>query len=465
MSSSVERHTHSAHISGIFEGKNSTAFNVDNRTFMYERLSNTLHVGNRKQIETLLQMIESVDYCPTFESDSAQAALTDEMSTMTISATEACNFDCDYCIFSSIYPESRKPSSLKMEWETAQEASDIFIKNARENGLFTFYGGEPTLHWPLMRQVIEYIRRARPDVQFLATTNGWRLKELAPEVVELKLGLTLSLDGPQKIHDKYRHLHGGESSYARIWEGINAVNALDSEYVRNHISTNATCWDAEDFSAIVDFNMECDAMFKNQSLGFVEHMGMTNEEIKRHSSNHRLVDDFLRYGRMYIKDIADGKIPPIILQRLFDKRMQRIFRSGSQVMPETLPLIGACSPGATALFVNTSGQLFVCEKFSNTNQIGRTDRGIDHSQTVGLLNQLRDIRNKICTNCWADRLCPVCVAEVKDVEGKMSEQGLQYRCTENRVFGIIGLVLYIELLQADQNHYHADYLKGISNYL
>ena len=76
-------------------------------------------------------------------------------------------------------------------------------------------GGEPLLH----KGIFNFIRYAK-NHNFCCTmvTNGWFLKETAAEIADSGLDLlTVSIDGPEDIHDHIRRKPG---AFARAMEGI-----------------------------------------------------------------------------------------------------------------------------------------------------------------------------------------------------------------------------------------------------
>jgi MoaA/NifB/PqqE/SkfB family radical SAM enzyme len=84
--------------------------------------------------------------------------------------------------------------------------------------IISLFGGEPLLYpdvLPLIREV------KRRGLTCSLITNGWRLEEMAREIVEAGLdSIMVSIDGPPELHDRTR---GQAGSFARAAAGVRAV--------------------------------------------------------------------------------------------------------------------------------------------------------------------------------------------------------------------------------------------------
>ena len=74
--------------------------------------------------------------------------------------TEACNLRCSHCYEAQRGYDKRKT----MSWQTAKKAVDLFLKQVPpeiERTIITFFGGEPTLEFDIIKKVINYTRDHR----------------------------------------------------------------------------------------------------------------------------------------------------------------------------------------------------------------------------------------------------------------------------------------------------------------
>lgn len=142
----------------------------------------------------------------------------------------SCNFACSYC-----YQEGYSPSESKLTTEVVDAFFDYISREfAGRKKYITIFGGEPLLPGDNQRKAIKYLvekaNEARLDLAFV--TNGYTLASY----VELFKTATIrevqvTLDGTKAVHDSRRYLRGGQSTFDRIIEGIDAC-------LENNISIN-----------------------------------------------------------------------------------------------------------------------------------------------------------------------------------------------------------------------------------
>jgi uncharacterized protein len=234
------RSLNSTILTNISEGNNSVLFDIGGRSYLYERLGNSIHSGTREQIENLAGLAESVDYSPKFESESMTDDLTGKISSLLLSVTEACNIGCAYCINSKIYTAERMKSKRSMSWDVAKSAIDMFLEKAYDTPNIQFYGGEATLQLGLMKRAMEYARSKNPNTKFAVTTNGTNLEELAELLLEYDMKATVSMDGPKEVHDKYRRDLQDRPTHDIVFGNLERFSQANPDFAKTHVSISAT---------------------------------------------------------------------------------------------------------------------------------------------------------------------------------------------------------------------------------
>lgn len=81
---------------------------------------------------------------------------------LTLQVTQRCNLRCKYCIYSEKSNlEQRSHSSLSMSLDTAKRAIDFYYEHSIdcEQIVVGFYGGEPLLAFPLIKDIVKVCRR------------------------------------------------------------------------------------------------------------------------------------------------------------------------------------------------------------------------------------------------------------------------------------------------------------------
>ena len=147
-----------------------------------------------------------------------------------------CNLRCKYCF---IEDEEQRPFvPCQTDIATAIKSVDIFAHLTRGSDeiLLYFYGGEPLLNKPVVYETMRYVRELEKQgkftraVEMTLQTNGVLVDDETISVAkETNSQVSLSLDGPEAMHDVVRvNLAGGGSfqqalqSYKRLQDaGVN----------------------------------------------------------------------------------------------------------------------------------------------------------------------------------------------------------------------------------------------------
>ena len=105
-----------------------------------------------------------------------------------------CNFKCKYCIQASGDSYISKAVSFK---DAVKLISDLkVILDLSELSKIEIWGGEPFVYWPLLEDLIPYLRQEFPYCKIWTISNGSLLtKEKVDLLVENRIELALSHDG------------------------------------------------------------------------------------------------------------------------------------------------------------------------------------------------------------------------------------------------------------------------------
>jgi len=149
----------------------------------------------------------------------------------------ACNLECDYCFFLNkerLYPGSdmRMDDDVLEVWLRqyieAQQVPEVII---------AWQGGEPTMMGlDFFRRSVEIANRVAPpgmSISYTLQTNGTLLdKDWCAFLRENRFLVGLSLDGPRKLHDRYRHDKRGGRTFDRV---MNAALLMQDERVEFNV--------------------------------------------------------------------------------------------------------------------------------------------------------------------------------------------------------------------------------------
>lgn len=136
-----------------------------------------------------------------------QSAKMEKRFSATLTVTNRCNLHCIYC-----YEKNKSNDSMSVE--TAKSIVDALMEECFEQDNYEilsiqFFGGEPFLNFPVIKETVEYVLDAYPSypVRFLVTTNGTQMTDEVKRWLEShkdRITCGLSLDGQKKTHDMNR---------------------------------------------------------------------------------------------------------------------------------------------------------------------------------------------------------------------------------------------------------------------
>ena len=121
---------------------------------------------------------------------------------LVLHVTRRCNLRCKYCYVPVEHDEG-------MTAETGRLCVDFAVREAETSFQLSFFGGEPLLAFPLVREVTEYAAekaaRAGLRAYFRLSTNAMLLcDEHLAFFRRYRFLLNVSLDGPEAVHDAMR---------------------------------------------------------------------------------------------------------------------------------------------------------------------------------------------------------------------------------------------------------------------
>jgi len=139
--------------------------------------------------------------------------------------TSKCNLRCDYC-FNSQGSYSFLPDQV-MDEGTARNAIDLLLSGCGDQPAVSFFGGEPTTEFPLIRRVVEYCEtstRGKTPVSFHMATNATLVtRETARFLKQHDFSLIVSLDGDGPAHDYHRKFPSGRGTFRAALKGVEAI--------------------------------------------------------------------------------------------------------------------------------------------------------------------------------------------------------------------------------------------------
>ncbi len=135
-----------------------------------------------------------------------------------IVVTLRCNETCVYCHASRA---DMTATQTDMSKETAEKAVDLILQTPSQYVTIEFQGGEPLVNFPVVKHLIEYAKEKNREVgKYLEFTMVSNLALMDEEklsfLLDHKVQICTSIDGPEHLHDKQRKLVGSSAFKAAV---------------------------------------------------------------------------------------------------------------------------------------------------------------------------------------------------------------------------------------------------------
>ena len=344
--------------------------------------------------------------------------------------TQNCNLRCSYCAYSNENNNSQRNHSVKkMDLQTAKSAIDFMIEHSCDSKdiAIGLYGGEPLLEFELIKDIIEYTESQiiGKRVKFTITTNGTLLDNVIFQfLIEHNVSIVLSIDGPKDIHDINRKFVSGKGTFDTIYKNIQEIYQTYGECVCEQISINMVVDPQNDIDEICNIFKEPIFNKVNVRYSGVDDVYIDDATIYSDEYIEKYRYKYFVMLLSYLKIVSNAKC-----EKIFDGEMVKLEKEYDSYNKEYsgLPDVGApsgpCIPGKRRLFVDVNGEIFPCERVSETSDIMKIDslkNGFDYEKVKQLLN-IGKLTQDECSDCYAFTKCSIC-ARLVDDNGRLSAE-------------------------------------------
>src|SRR5262245_54238447 len=323
-----------------------------------------------------LQNVRAIGY--QHQSDPQQPKLLPMMpfplSTMVLNVTNQCNLACTYCYEygeDKIVDTEHGKQPKFMTEATARDSVEFLLKEAGAIAHLTFFRGETLMHCPVVKPTVAYARKRAAEVgktvDFSLTTNATLLQ---PEIIDFladnEIGVTISMDGPKELQNKFRVFHNGSGSYDIVSPKIKELlkkhrsrpigarvtltsETIDVTRIYRHLTEEFGFWEVGFAPVTTSPNQQ----YAISDGGFDKMLGQFRElalEFKEHVAVNK------HHGFSNIKDT-----------------LEEIHKGVSKAYP--------CGAGLGLMGVSTDGDVAVCHRFAGSDQhrLGTVKDGIDRA--------------------------------------------------------------------------------------
>jgi uncharacterized protein len=344
------------------------------------------------------------------------------LSTMVLNVTNQCNLSCTYCYEYGedkiVQTENGKQPKMMTE-QTARDSVDFLLRESGKDAHMTFFGGETLLNFRVLKTTVAYATEQAAalgkTIDFSMTTNATLL---SPEVIDFlaehKFGVTISMDGPPDLQNKFRVFHNGAGSYDVMAPKAKALIAkhrsrpigarvtltketLDVRRIYNHLTQDIGFWEVG--FAPVTASPERPHAFGDE--GF-----------------EQVLSEFRALAQDYLAAALENRHHGFSNVR---ETLGEIHKGASKAWP--------CGAGFGLLGVSTGGDVALCHRFagSDDHKLGTVKGGIDRTKQHDFLESHHVSNKTDCQTCWARPLCAGgCYHEAHTRFGTTNQPNLHY---------------------------------------
>jgi uncharacterized protein len=364
------------------------------------------------------------------------------LQTMVLNVTNQCNLSCTYCYEygeDKIVDTENGKKPKFMSDATARESVDFMFKEAGDSkrAHLTFFGGETLLNFPVLKKTVIYAREQAAalgkEVDFSLTTNATLLKpEIVDFVVENGISVTVSIDGPAAMQDKFRVFHNGAGSYDVV---APKIKELIARHRTRPIGARVT---------LTSSTLDVKTIYRHltEEIGFREvgFAPVTTSPNRDYAITGSGFDDMLGQFRELAYEFLECAV----------ENKHHGFSNVKETVGEIhkgLSKAFPCGAGIGLLGVATDGDVALCHRFagSDEHKFGTVRDGIDRAAQAAFMTT-HHIENKTdCATCWARPVCSGgCYHEAYTRFGDTASPTLHY-CDWIRGWTDVCLQIYGEL--------------------
>lgn len=163
-----------------------------------------------------------------------------------------CNLACEYCYYlekEHLFPDTRR--NLMSEEVLEKYIREYIGVQAASSVLFTWHGGEPLLRPVSFYEKAFALQRKYAEgrqIDNVFQTNGTLItNEWAQFFKKHNILVGISIDGPEDVHDAYRHTLQGRGTFAQVIRGIKTLQRHGVEWNVMAVVNNANVEQPLDF--------------------------------------------------------------------------------------------------------------------------------------------------------------------------------------------------------------------------
>ncbi len=350
-----------------------------------------------------------------------------------LEVTQDCNYRCAYCK-RTIAKDYKGHSKHNLSEEKAYQGINYYfnkyteffqkLSEAKKKLLLqtvppglSWYGGEPFLNFELIKKTADYFKSLPwnkysikvSDLTFTSNTNLSVMNdEILNFLVENKVNLYASLDGPAEENDKCRVFKNGKGTFNSAYQNLLKIKKFNDVYFKKQVSIFGVYTDKHDYDRCVDFTRNIGALRCQHTPAeyvgtFVPNLGSALNDY--YNSLNKRLTDFKK------KALVESKNPQSKMEDFANLFPFAKLNYDNPVGKNSLHILLTCPMGFDNLMVSANGDFLICHKVDDCMPVGNCDSGLDFKKLVDFNQRYNSaINNNECKSCWNVNFCSVCAA-------------------------------------------------------
>jgi uncharacterized protein len=346
------------------------------------------------------------------------------LQTLVVNVTNQCNLACTYCYEygeDKIVDTDNGRQPKFMSEQTARESVEFMLRESKHSPTahMTFFGGETLMNFPVLQSTVAYARRRAAEVgkqvDFSLTTNATLLR---PDVIDFladnRIGVTISIDGPEDLQDKFRVFKNGMGSYD---VAAPKIKALLARHRTRPIGARVT---------LTRQTLDVGRIYRHlfDELGFWEvgFAPVTTSAKRAYAISDEGFDALLAQFKALALEYRDAALEN--RHHGFSnvrETLQELHQGHAKAYP--------CGAGIGLMGVATDGDVALCHRFagSDSHRLGNVREGISWEQQQAFLDTHHIAEKTDCRTCWARPICAGgCYHEANTRYGSTTTPNLHY---------------------------------------
>lgn len=346
---------------------------------------------------------------------------------ITYEVTDRCQLECRYCGYGKFYGNYDRRENKNLSVKTAKRFLNFMVKlmnsslnkSQDRNTYISFYGGEPLLNFPFIRDIVEYVKQLKVlhnRFTFSMTTNAILIEKYMDFLKKHDFDLLISLDGDEK-NNSYRVFKDGTPAYHHILRNVMALKNQYPDYFKRKVNFNAVFHNKNSISDIHRY-------FKNNfdkipSIGELNTTGIKASQREEFRKTYANINENLMQAEncsLFEKEMFMN-LPNIQGVAMFIHQYSGfMYPSYNELVfsNEDQPRIptGTCSPFSKKVHITVNGKILPCERIGQQYSLGGAAGEkveLDFEKVAAVYNNYYDKLKKHCLCCSNAEICLHCI--------------------------------------------------------